>query len=189
MGWFSKKTSEAKVQGSESGRLARELINGEFMLTPFYGDGKFSHPDGFYQDPYVVGFLHGYLVAMADICSAKRGKHWTQQEATEFMLSAMEEAVGSKNLREFIGEPRRCQSIKEYKDAYFAANTLLKALFATSSIVLEKNSLIFEANKLIEKRKKFLEEMFPNPRKGDLLGWAVKEISITEHIKSTYLFG
>lgn len=104
------------------------------------------------------------------------------------MLSAMEEAVGSKNLREFIGEPRRCQSIKEYKDAYFAANTLLKALFATSSIVLEKNSLIFEANKLIEKRKKFLEEMFPNSRKGDLLGWAVKEISITEHIKSTYLF-
>lgn len=186
MGWFSKRRSEAKAQGSEAGQLARELIYGEFALTQFYTEGKFFQPDGFFSDPYVVGFLHGYLVTMADVCSARRGKHWTQQEGTEFMLSAMEEIVGSEQMMAFVGEPRRCKDNEKYKESYFAANTLIKAIFATSSLTSE-NHLVKEANTLINERGNFLVEMFPEPRNGDFLAWAVTEISIRRHIQSVYL--
>lgn len=186
MGCFSKKASEAKVQGSEAGQLARDLLHGEFMLTSFYDDGKFSQPIGFFQDPYVVGFLHGYIVAMADVCSARRGRHWTQKEATEFILSGMEAAVGSKQMVEFIEEPRKCKDNQDYKDAYLAANTCIKAIFATPALS-DDNHLVVEAKNLIEERKSFLAEFFPNPRRGDLLAWAIQEISIKKHIKSTYL--
>lgn len=186
MGWFSKKPSEAKLQGAEAGQLAKLQVCEEFILTEYYSNGIFNPPPGFFKDPYIVGFLHGYTVTMADVSSARRRKEWTQQEATEFMISAMEKIVGPQNLNSFIGEPRKCQNLEEYKDAYFAANTLIKSIFASSALT-EENTLVREANNLIEERRQFLSETFSNSPKGEILAWGIKEISIKRHIQSVYL--
>lgn len=186
MGWFSKKVSHAKILGSEAGQLVRTQIQEEFKLTEFCSNGEFSEPTGFFRDPYVVGFVHGYLVTMADVGSAKRGKHWTEGEKTEFMVSATEEVVGSEGLRAFIGLPRKYNDHEGYKDAYLAANTLIKSIFARAALT-DVNHFVSEANILIKERKESLNELLPTAREGDFLTWAVQEISINRHIRSVYL--
>ena len=186
MGWFSKKISDAEILGSDAGQLARTSVLGEFALTEYHSGGKFTQPSGFFRDPYIVGFLHGYLVTMADVGSATRKKRWTQEEASEFMISAMEAAVGSENVYDFISETRKCKDSVKYKDAYFSANTLIKAIFANGALAND-NSLVCEAKILVEERKMFLAEIIPNAGKIDFLSWAIQEISINRHIRLSYL--
>lgn len=186
MGWFRKKINQANILGVEAGQLAKSQIHQEFSLNNLQDNEVFNPPSGFFKDPYIVGFVHGYIATMADVGSAKRGKRWNEQEAREFMLSAMEEVVGPQELKSFIGEPRRCQNIKEYKEAYFSANTLIKAIFSPLGLT-DENPLVREANKVVEERKQFLLEMFPNLRKGEILAWGIKEISISRHIQAVYL--
>lgn len=185
-GWFSKKPSEAKAKGSEAGRFVRAQIEGEFVLSDYIENGELSHPTGFLSDPYIVGFIHGYIIILADVSSAARGKTWSQSEANEFVLSAVETAVGSGSVGEFIKGPRKYKDSSEYNSAYLAANTMVKALYASSALDGD-NVLVKKANSLIEDRKEYVAEAFPKSRKGEVIAWAVKEITIKQHIHQRYL--
>lgn len=185
-GWFNRNPSEAKTKGSEAGRLARNQVEGEFVISDYVENGEFTHPTGFFSDPYIVGFIHGYIIILADVSSAARGKMWTQNEANEFVLSAVEAAVGSDNVGEFIKGPRKYKDSSEYNSAYLAANTMVKALYASSALDSE-NVFVKEANSLIEERKEYVAETFPKSRKGEVIAWAVKEITIKRHIHQRYL--
>lgn len=185
LGWFSRKPSEAKSKGSEAGRLVRNQIAGEFVFSDYIENGKFSYPPGFLSDPYIVGFIHGYIIILADVSSAARGKMWSKNEANEFVLSAVEAAVGSDSVGEFIKGPRKYKDSSEYNSAYLAANTMVKALYASSALDSE-NALVKEANSLIEERKEYVSEAFPESRKGEIIAWAIKEITIKQHIHQRY---
>lgn len=106
LGWFSKKPSEAKVKGSEAGLLVLNQIQSEFTFSSYMENGNFRHPPGFLADPYIVGFIHGYIIVLADVSSAARGRTWLQNEANEFFLSAVESALGADNISDFIKKPR-----------------------------------------------------------------------------------
>lgn len=186
MGWFSKKPSEAKVKGSEAGLLVLNQIQSEFTFSSYMENGNFRHPPGFLVDPYIVGFIHGYIIVLADVSSAARGRTWLQNEANEFVLSAVESALGADNINDFIKKPREYRNEEDYKSGYLAANTLIKALYAPSALDPEM-PVVKEANKLIEERKESFTEFFSKSNTGEILAWAIKEITIKLHIEKKYL--
>lgn len=186
MGWFSRKPSEAKAKGSEAGLLVRNQIQSEFTLSPYVENGNFTHPPGFLVDPYIVGFIHGYITILADVSSAARGKRWLQNEANEFVFSAMEATLGASNISDFIQRPREYRNNDNYNSGYFAANTMVKALYASSALDSEI-PVVREANKLIEERANYVAEFFSSSQKGEILSWAIKELTIKHHIEKNYL--
>lgn len=186
MGWFSKKPSEAKVKGSEAGLLVLNQIQSEFTFSSHMENGNFRHPPGFLVDPYIVGFIHGYIIVLADVSSAARGRAWLQNEANEFVLSAVESALGANNISEFIKKPREYKNKDDYNFGYLAANTLVKALYAPSALDPEM-PIIKEANKLVEERKDSVADLFSKSNNGEILAWAIKETTIKRHIEKNYL--
>jgi len=186
MGWFSGKKSQATSAGIEAGQTARAQIVMGFILSEYMENGKFVPPAGLFGDPYVVGFLHGMIVTLADVGSAKLGKSWSIIEQQQFMLAAIEEIVGASEVREFVALPRKYKDTLEYKNAYFAANTYIKAIYAGGALTAS-NSVVIEATKLIEERRGFLKETFPERDDRGYLVWAIPEVSIERHIRATYL--
>lgn len=186
MGWFSRKKSEAKIVGAKAGQTAKAQIVRPFNLTKFFEGGEFSPPLGFFHDPYVVGFLQSMITTLGDVGSAQRGKSWSETEKQELMLAAIEAIVAPSEIREFIAQPRKHQDTQDYKDAYLAANTYVKAIYAYNVLTTD-NPVVVEATKLVEERKGFLVEMFPEGGDKEFLVWAVPEVSIMRHIEETYL--
>lgn len=186
MGWFSKKPSEAKIVGTEAGKTAKTQVLMPFALTSVLDGGEFNPPSGFFSDPYVVGFLQGMIITLADVGSARRRKVWSETEKQELMLAAIEAIVGPSDMREFIAQPRRYKDNQEYKDAYVSANTYVKAIYASKTLTAD-NPVVIEATKLIEERKSFLVESFPEGGEKEFFIWAVPQVSIERHIQTTYL--
>ena len=176
MGIFSKirKPSIAERLGKEAGELAFNQVKIPFALTDYLNDVVFNPPKGFFDDLYIKGYCTSFITSMADVGSAKRGRHWSQTEKQSFIISAFTSLVGVSNISSFMSGARENSLDANHQLGSLHANTQIKLLFAKNSLDLTE-AIFADAIELSES--------------SDLydLGTAFNKLTICQYIESEYL--
>lgn len=159
-----------------------------FMFSEFFDlkSGVFTPPNGFWKDPYILGFSHamtGYFIHF-DF----NGKSIENQKRGEIIIYTFQNLCGDE-WREIVTAANDYAVQKNNSDfqrAYNDASTLVGVIYGILN-PKDEDPILVEAKKLAPTLEKGMAGMSESVRPGDALVAAVSMLTIEKHVRTKYL--
>jgi hypothetical protein len=124
------KNSEIPRLGREAGALAIQQLSLPFLLSGSHRDGTFYPPDGFFDDPFVSGYIMSFINTFR--ANQLNDSELSNDDRNKFIQAALEAAdprLTNANLSDsWVGSLRSKQGDKNVSDGANAATAIVLAM-------------------------------------------------------------
>jgi hypothetical protein len=126
----STKNIELPRLGRETGELAIQQLSLPFLLGSHHENGKFSPPNGFFDDPFVGGYIMSFINTFR--VHQLNDRELSDDDRNRFMQAALEAAdprlIGADLSKSWVGGLRNNQSEKNAAAGANAASAIVLAM-------------------------------------------------------------